>query len=198
MKINKKFTKNKLLALNLILILFLLFIFVDANFIRENIFPYSSDSLTLNYDKYQAKEILIKKDVINELNYRYQNTDVEIAFCLGGKEYDDRIIITKVEEMMNTVNTLDSVVMKDNSKCRTIKNNEMLGLLHFHLSLKNTNEFEIKSCKPSDRDFVVFGVFLNTYSSNFKLNIVQCWENTLYISNYYEDSLKPMMWSVVE
>jgi len=189
-KKKNKFIFIKRTSLTVFLILFIFF-FLGDNII--NLLGFER----VNYIKEQKKIILIHTDVINELNYKYKNTEIERGFCLMGVNKEDRIIINSISEFRNIKADESSIQLHDNSKC-DVRDEDMLGMLHFHLRSVQISNYGIPICRPSPNDLFNFGVWSEHFKPTFKLSIIMCGKSKLVINDFQESVYKPLRWEEFE
>lgn len=188
-KKQKKVHKYLKISIFIFVTLSLLVYFYGVNFI--NFLGYEQ----INYVENQNKMILIHKPVLDELNLDYTDTNVERAYCLGGKENKNHIIIDDIAELEGVNLTEISVRGGKDTSCNL--NGKFIGILHFHLRSVQIRNYGKDICVPSANDVFNFGAMSEKFSPNFKLSIIMCNKNKLLVSNWEEGVFVPLNWKII-
>lgn len=168
MKKKKEFTKQK--------IWFWLLLFLIIFDVSLWLMPMGRVLLNMeSIDYREDKTILIKEDVIKTLNQEYKKSEVERAFCIGGKKVDDNTIeINKVDELITKEKGTITEIQYSGGECKNIKDEEFLGIIHFHINLLRWKHFgKIPLCYLSAPDYIVHGQFINM-NEDYILSGLQC------------------------
>jgi len=107
--------------------------------------------------------VFMKKDVFDELKYRYSINHIEYMYCIDGIITNNSIIITHITPVVPR-NVSDSSLEYMSSDCKG-----SLGTLHNH----PTSSY----CLPSYQDVYSWG---RTHDLGYVLHIIQC-KKTFYV-----------------